>query len=233
MEEDPEYFSESDNENDMDEVDPQDQPVKIIGKKKIDIVKADDSDMEGSDIEGSDEDESSINSNEDYEDPEDSDNEEEDTSFDKPKDIQNFPEIEDDDDEDENDEEDEDYLQKFDENIQKTIIQNYHPELQIHNYEEIESLCTIVKDRNGNIVDPLHRTIPFVSRYEYARILGERAKQINSGAEPFIEVKDEIIDGYIIALEEFKQKKIPFIIQRPLPSGGCEYWRVRDLELIQ
>ena len=29
------------------------------------------------------------------------------------------------------------------------------------------------------------------------------------------------------------QKKIPFIIKRPLPGGGVEYWRVPDLEIIR
>ena len=31
---------------------------------------------------------------------------------------------------------------------------------------------------------------------------------------------------------ELKEKKIPFIIKRPIPGGGSEYWNVKDLELI-
>ena len=135
-------------------------------------------------------------------------------------------------DEDEEDD-DEDYLKKFDENLQKNIIQDHHPELHVQNYEEIEALCTIVKDAKGNIVDPLHRTIPFISKYEKARVLGERAKQLDAGATPFIENLDPtIIDGYLIALKEFEEKKIPFIIQRPLPDGACEYWRLKDLDIL-
>jgi len=41
-----------------------------------------------------------------------------------------------------------------------------------------------------------------------------------------------MIDGYLIALKELDQKKIPFIIQRPLPNGGSEYWRLCDLEML-
>ena len=134
--------------------------------------------------------------------------------------------LEDDSDDDEN------YLQKFEENINKTIIQDSHPELHCHNYKEVETMCKIVRDANGNIIDPLHSTIPFVTRYEKARIIGERAKQINAGASLFIEVEPNVIDGYLIALEEFNQKKIPFIIQRPLPNGGCEYWRLKDLDVL-
>jgi DNA-directed RNA polymerase I, II, and III subunit RPABC2 len=139
-----------------------------------------------------------------------------------------FDEIEDDDSEDE----DENYLQKFDEGIQKNIISDYHPEMISHNYSEIEALTRVVRDENGIIVDPLHRTLPFITRYEKARILGERAKQINSGAKPFVDVDINMIDGYVIALKEFEEKKIPFIVKRPLPSGGIEYWKFKDLEVL-
>jgi DNA-directed RNA polymerase I, II, and III subunit RPABC2 len=135
--------------------------------------------------------------------------------------------------ESESDEEyDEDDLQKIDETIHKKIIDNHHPELKSLNYEEIDTLCTVVRNNKGEIIDPLHKTIPILSRYEKARILGERAEQINSGAQPFIDIEPTMIDGYLIALKELEQKKIPFIIQRPLPNGGCEYWRLHDLEII-
>lgn len=142
-----------------------------------------------------------------------------------------FLDIEDDEEDDEADD-DENYLQKFDESIQQHIIEDFHPELKMHNYEEIEVLSRIVRDPYGNIVDPLHKTLPFLTRYEKARILGERAKQLNAGAKPTIELEANIIDGYLIAMKEFEEKKIPFIIKRPLPNGGCEYWRVSDLEIL-
>lgn len=141
-----------------------------------------------------------------------------------------FPEIEDDNDDEEDD--DEFYLQKFDETTQQKIIADFHPELQSHNYDEIDVLSRVVRDENGNIIDPLHKTIPFITRYEKARILGERAKQINAGAKPFVELEPNVIDGYVIALKEFEAKKIPFIIKRPMPNGGVEYWRFEDLEVL-
>jgi len=136
--------------------------------------------------------------------------------------------------EDDNDEDDDDenYLQKFSEGIQKKVIEEYHPELVAHNTEEIEAMSRLVRDSNGLIIDPFHKTIPILSRYEKARILGERAKQLNAGAESFIELDETMIDGYLIALKELEEKKIPFIIQRPLPDGGCEYWSLRDLEIL-
>ena len=140
-----------------------------------------------------------------------------------------FLEPEDDDEDDDNDDE---YLQKFDESIKQKIIADYHPELKTHNYDEIEVLSRVVRDNNGTIIDPLHKTLPFITKYEKARVLGERATQLNSGAQSFVEVDADIIDGYVIALKEFDQKKIPFILKRPLPNGGIEYWKLEDLEFI-
>jgi DNA-directed RNA polymerase subunit K/omega len=127
---------------------------------------------------------------------------------------------------------DEDYLQKIDKDTQSSIIKEYHPEMIVHNRDEIKTSCHIVRNSQGNIIDPLHKTLPFVTSYERARVIGERAKQIESGAKPFIEVPSNMIDGYLIALKEFENKKIPFIIQRPLPNGVSEYWRLSDLEII-
>ena len=138
----------------------------------------------------------------------------------------------DDDDEDVDSDAEEDYLQKFDESIRKNIVASFHPELQTHNHEEVSALSTVVRDENGRIVDPLHKTLPFITRYELARVLGERAKQLNAGAQPCVDVEPSLHDGYLIALREYEQKKIPFIIKRPLPNGGCEYWKIQDLESL-
>jgi DNA-directed RNA polymerase I, II, and III subunit RPABC2 len=135
-----------------------------------------------------------------------------------------------DDDEEDEEQDDDNYLQKLDENMKKKIISDFHPELHMHNNDEIEILSRVVRNEKGVIIDPLHKTIPFITRYEKARILGERAKQINNGANPMIEIEPTLIDGYLIAIKEFEEKKIPFIIKRPLPNGGCEYWKLSDLE---
>lgn len=128
--------------------------------------------------------------------------------------------------------EDNGYLQKFDAATRQNIISEFHPELQSHNYDEIANMCVIVRDATGTPIDQLHRTIPILTRYEKARVLGERAKQLNSGAKPFVTIDDAVIDGYLIALKELEEKKMPFIIKRPMPNGGCEYWKLSDLEIL-
>jgi DNA-directed RNA polymerase subunit K/omega len=133
---------------------------------------------------------------------------------------------------DEDEEYDDSYLQKFDSEVTKNYINDFHPECLIQNYDEITKLTTVVRDSNNIIIDPLHRTIPFLTKYEKARILGQRAKQIETGAKPFISVPENVIDGYVIAELELQQKRIPFIIRRPIPGGAFEYWNIRDLEMI-
>jgi len=135
-------------------------------------------------------------------------------------------------DEDDDDLEDNNYLQKFNSELNKNYILDYHPECSINNYDEILTLTNVVRDKQNNIIDELHKTLPYLTKYERARILGVRAKQINQGAKVFVKVPEKIIDGYIIAQLELEQKRIPFIIRRPIPGGGCEYWNLKDLEII-
>jgi DNA-directed RNA polymerase I, II, and III subunit RPABC2 len=142
-------------------------------------------------------------------------------------------EEEEEDDEDDEDDEDEkeDYLQKFDKNFRNEFVKQYHPESNTHNYEEVK-MRTLITLTGETISDEGHKTLPFLTKYEKTRVLGQRAKQINAGAKPLVAVPDNVMDGYVIANLELEQKKIPFIIKRPLPNGECEYWNLADLELM-
>jgi DNA-directed RNA polymerase I, II, and III subunit RPABC2 len=116
--------------------------------------------------------------------------------------------------------------------VRESYIETYHPESLSHNYDEIQTLSRVVRNAAGVIVDDLHRTIPIMTKYEKTRVLGQRTKQLNEGAPAFIKMDSTVIDGYLIALKELEQKKTPFIIRRPLPNGGSEYWRIQDLEIL-
>ena len=135
---------------------------------------------------------------------------------------------------DDNDDDDDDnnYLHKFDHEAKKDYIATFHPECLSFNHEETETLSRVVRDETGRIVDPLHKTLPFLTKSEKTRILGIRTKQINEGAKPYLDVNPTIIDGYIIAQLELEHKKLPFIIRRPIPNGGSELWKLQDLEII-
>lgn len=135
-------------------------------------------------------------------------------------------------DSDDDDDDDEDYLQKFDNEIRENYIMNFHPESQINNYDEIYNLAKVQRNKDNIIVDNLHKTVPILTKFEKTKILGVRAKQINNGAKPMITLKNPVIDGYLIALKELEEKKIPVIIRRPLPNNTSEYWHLQDLEVI-
>ena len=79
------------------------------------------------------------------------------------------------------------------------------------------------------ITDENHVTYPFLTKYEYARIIGFRSNQLAQGAQPFIIVPDHVSDVREIARMELAEKRLPYIIKRPLPDGKYEYWRLQDL----
>ena len=126
---------------------------------------------------------------------------------------------------------DDDYYQKFNNGLNTNYLEYFHSETNIPNYMEIEELSKVIRDKNNVIIDSNHKTIPILTKYEKTRVLGQRAKQLNSGSQPYISVSENIIDGYLIAEMELKEKKIPFIIRRPLPNGKSEYWKLKDLEI--
>lgn len=91
------------------------------------------------------------------------------------------------------------------------------------------------KEEIEGFTDTLHKTattvsktLPKVTRYERARIIGVRTRQIAEGMEPKIDVKG-LTDPYEIAIKEFDEGKTPLIIQRRLPGGEVENVRVSDL----
>jgi DNA-directed RNA polymerase subunit K/omega len=133
---------------------------------------------------------------------------------------------------DDEEEEESEYLHDLDKSLKSNYLETVHPECFHLNYEEIKAMTFIVRDKYNNIIDPLHKTIPLMTKYEKTKVLGQRTKQIENGAVPFIPVPPNIIDSYIIAEMELKERKIPFIIRRPLPHGGSEYWKLKDLEMV-
>jgi len=138
----------------------------------------------------------------------------------------------DDNDDDDTSDDGNNYLRKFESEMHENYIASHHPEMLHLNNQEVSALARVVRNVDGAIIDAMHKTMPFLTKYEKTRILGQRAKQLNQGAQPMVPVDQKIIDGYLIAQLELQQKALPFIIRRPLPGGKSEYWRVSDLEII-
>jgi DNA-directed RNA polymerase subunit K/omega len=79
------------------------------------------------------------------------------------------------------------------------------------------------------LYDPLkNKTKNILSKYEKVKMVGIRAEQLQRGAEPLVSWEGEF-NPREIALEELKQRKIPFMICRKLPDGTKEYYKLEDM----
>lgn len=74
-------------------------------------------------------------------------------------------------------------------------------------------------------------TPPYLTKYEKVRLIATRYMQISNNAPVMVDVQDET-DPYAIVLLELREKKIPLIIRRHLPSGEFEDWELRELEIL-
>ena len=120
----------------------------------------------------------------------------------------------------------------FNQELNNNTIVDLHPECVSINYDEIVTMSKIIRNNDGIIIDPLHKSIPFLTKFERARIIGQRTSQLDNGSKPYVKVPEHIIDTHNIAELELNNKKLPYIIRRPMPNGGSEYWHIKDLENI-
>lgn len=80
-----------------------------------------------------------------------------------------------------------------------------------------------------------YKSLPIMTKYELNQILGLRTTHLARGAPPFVETemgKERNMQLRAIALQELKEKKLPYIIKRPMPNGKHEYWNINDLSLV-
>lgn len=228
--EDEPLYSSSDEDNDSEnEVSEEDDVKSEVDDVNSEADEEDEQEEEKSEEENEDENDEDNESDEDQEDFDEDGEPVKSKPKPKPQQLGGSMEYES---EDDDDNYQSPYLQKFNADINKNYILDFHPECAVNNYDEISVLTQVIRDAANNIIDDLHKTIPFLTKYERTRVIGQRAKQINSGAKAFVKVPENVIDGYLIAELELMQKRIPFIIRRPTPGGGCEYWNLKDLEAI-
>lgn len=105
-----------------------------------------------------------------------------------------------------------------------------HPECNLDYIEQvIPKIPLQVVPPGGEKADVNHRTYPFLTNFERTKIIGLRANQISRGSVPFISIPKHVTDVRDIARLELEQKRLPYLIKRPLPDGTFEYWRLADL----
>ena len=106
-------------------------------------------------------------------------------------------------------------------------------ELKFNNKSKFDNFNKVMELSNANFQNEINKKTTYrLTKYEKTKILGIRAQQLSSGMPALIEVPKNVRDIRVIAEMELEQRKIPFIIKRPLPNKGCEYIKVEDLEYI-
>lgn len=84
-------------------------------------------------------------------------------------------------------------------------------------------------DGSEKIIIP-KKTSNRMTRFEYTMLIAARALQLSAGAHPLIDYKKEnIYDPREIAERELNERIIPLVIQRNLPDGSKEFWKVEDM----
>ena len=69
-----------------------------------------------------------------------------------------------------------------------------------------------------------------LSKYERSIIMGLRIEQLARGAQAFVTLADsEDTAPHYVAERELLERKLPYIIKRPMPNGTFEYWRIEDM----
>jgi len=222
-------------ENKEDKTPSKTEIIKVLNSN-LNIKDDEESKNEESKNEESEDEESKNEESEDEEsedeESEDEESEDEESEDEESKNNASKNEDESEDEESESDESDDEDFKKLEQDIKKDNLIYFHTNSKHISQEELSTLCKIVRNKNGLIIDPLHKTLPYLTKFEKARVIGLRAKQINNGADPFIDVPNNMIEGLTIAEKELEEKKIPFIIRRPLPNGASEYWKINDLEFL-
>jgi DNA-directed RNA polymerase I, II, and III subunit RPABC2 len=99
------------------------------------------------------------------------------------------------------------------------------------NNEENSFKIKTYKNVLEDIEKKVKKTIPLLTKFERARIMGVRKQQLAYGAKPRIDITnlksiDEIVE------QELFQRKIPFIIRRMLPNSTYEDWKLEEFESV-
>lgn len=101
--------------------------------------------------------------------------------------------------------------------------------------EESEDIIEIIEEKRIEI-NKDNVTVPFITKYEYPKILAIRSQQIASGAPIYLdEKKHNLLNKKPLEVAEMELKEgwlNNIIIKRKLPNGKIERRRLSELKII-
>ena len=97
--------------------------------------------------------------------------------------------------------------------------------------KDTEFKIVTFEDVKENIQKKHKKTIPLLTKFERARIMGVRLQQLAYGAKPRIDTSGlnsmkEIVE------QEMILRKLPLIIRRYLPNGDYEDWKIEEFQTV-
>ena len=136
-------------------------------------------------------------------------------------------------------------IEEEDTDIQAAVTQDIafkklyqaHPECALDYIEEVVpklqlDIIPAGPRAEGISLDTNHKSYPFLTKYEITKIIGHRANELSQGGRAYINVPAHISDLKEIARMELDQRRLPYIVKRPMPNGKYEYWRLTDLMIL-
>ena len=79
----------------------------------------------------------------------------------------------------------------------------------------------------------LRTTMPRLTRFEMARIVGIRAQLIDEGSPLLIVAPPGVSDPVQLALLELRARKSPVIVRRVFCDGSYEEWLISEMVVIE
>jgi len=112
------------------------------------------------------------------------------------------------------------------------FLNTHHPECRLDYIEEVQQKLPLSAYPPDSGSDTQHRSVPYLTLFEKTKIIGFRANQISQGARVLIQVPPHMTDVIEIAKKELEEKRLPYILKRPMPDGTFEYVRLADLLVL-
>lgn len=112
------------------------------------------------------------------------------------------------------------------------FLNTHHPECRLDYLEQTLAKLPLSSFPPDHGSDNRHRSVPYLTPFEKTKMIGFRANQLAQGSRPFVIVPSHMTDVLEIARLELEQKRLPYIVKRPMPDGTFEYVRLSDLIMV-
>jgi DNA-directed RNA polymerase I, II, and III subunit RPABC2 len=113
------------------------------------------------------------------------------------------------------------------------FLNTHHPECRLDYKEDILLRLPLESYPPDNNKDKRHKSVPYLTIFEKTKILGFRANQLAQGSKTFLtQIPPHVTDVLEIAAIELEQKRLPYILKRPMPDGSFEYVKLSDLMIL-